>query len=790
MSAARVDRGRSAACRARAPVPGRSRRAFCEQFGAVVTTGAALPAQLKNAASANGSPAARAMHCTANPRARQGLASAPIGPRFPSGNDPHPAPLDRRPRAAFHMQSEQPVASAPGQAQPSSSASAPGVGNTAHPVAAVPAAGTAPAGAGAASDSGSVLSAFGLSPLAAVPLPEARPSRPVGPTGEALSALWSRAGLDVVLGSEAVVGAIEKAGAASATADAPEAAHVDRIVPTLNAVARELASTMLRAMGAPPSPYDEAAAAESASRAVARVTSSSTAIEAVAVAAATSQIMRAIQRRPPSQITSRRAAGCADMAQQALNLDAEQVSLLAEHIRANRAEKRPRDDAGQQDDYGGANPPSSATTAAASPDAPASSSSSSSLGPASTSLEEDLRIVSPAVAARFAAKRARVAVDAALIPPANVASDNGASAFALWAADQLCSLAKQSFQTGTAGDVDASQALAEPDVALLLLRRWTCLPHQERAKWTGRALTLAAAGALRPVAGSTLEPAEQAHGRAAAALSKALSSDPGTPPLATVGGSVSAKEVKPFLDGDVASAVFAAAEADTMTAAAIAGMPRTDDLPHVPTRAFCQFVRSARSRIAPAQRGFASNAEFIGAMREAWASDPTEQDRVALAQSNFAKVVATRSERLAKWVRTTESSTRQELRDAFAEAFDAAGAPLPAGLGHQGAAAAEGGNGPPRQPLTPFLAFAVGVRRQMRLGAPGAVPADAPVRATELAVRDGTEMQAIGREWRALAPKQRAAFEDVARCDSVRFATEQRAWEARCAIEAAEAALA
>ena len=70
------------------------------------------------------------------------------------------------------------------------------------------------------------------------------------------------------------------------------------------------------------------------------------------------------------------------------------------------------------------------------------------------------------------------------------------------------------------------------------------------------------------------------------------------------------------------------------------------------------------------------------------------------------------------------------------------------------------------------------------------MPADAPVRASELAVRDGTEMQAIGREWRALAPKHRSAFEEVARCDRVRFATEQRAWEARCAIEATEAALA
>ncbi len=708
------------------------------------------------------------------------------------------------------MESEQASCAAAAPLPAAGRAGARAAGDAVSAAAAAPGSGAAPASAGAGSSSTAVLAGLGLSPLPALPLPEARPGRPVGPTGEELSALWSRAGLDVVLGSEAIVGAIEQAGDAAASADAPEAAHVDRIVPAMHAVARELASTMLRAMGAPPSPYDEAAAAESSARAASRVTASSTVIEAVAVAAAISQVMRTIQRRPPSQITSRRAAGCAVMAQQALDLDAEQVALLAEHIQATRAEKRPRDD-----DDDAPQPDQASGTAETKNDAAGSSSSSSSSGSeaaaagasagasAPLSLEESLRVVSPAVAARFVAKRARVAADAALVPPANVASDNGASAFALWAADQLCSLAKRSLHTGTSGDVDASQALAEPDVALLLLRRWTGLPQQERAKWMGRALTLAAAGALRPVAGATLAPAEQAHARAVAALTKAGVSGAATPPApgagaatspaaqGTVGGSVSAQEVKPFLDPDVAAAVFAAADADTATATAIAGMPRADDLPHVPTRPFCQFVRSARSRIAPAQRGFASNAEFIGAMRETWASDPAEQDRVALAQSNFAKVVATRSERLAKWVRTTESSTRQELRDAFAETFEAVGAPLPAGLGAQGAAAAaEGGNGPPRQPLTPFLAFAVGVRRQMRRSLPGAVPADAPVRASELAVRDGIEMQAIGREWRALAPKQRAAFEEVARCDRVRFATEQRAWEARCAIEATEAALA
>jgi len=653
-----------------------------------------------------------------------------------------------------------------------------------------------------------------VSPFAA----SARPPVPVPGLAAILGNVWQVMGLASPGASDSIVGALEAAAGDAAQAEldgGAEAQHADRILPVMRAVSTELAAAMARASGVAESPYEAAARSEPSARAVARVVTSRTAIEAVAVAAATAQLLRTIARRPQPQVTSRRAAGIVAQAEQALELEAEQVAMIADMA---RAAKRPRDGAEPEQSSSSSSSSSSeakakaadtpapaATDAAAAPgtDAPSSSATPLPAAPpaptaeeaaaaAAARLDDDLTSVPAAVAARFLAKRARVAVDAALVPPANVASDNAASAFALWASAELVAMAGAPLERGRGGETAASAEssaddvvggapASEADVALVLLRRWHALGAAARSKWQSRALTLAAAGALHPPAASDLRPAEAAHADAAAAIG-AMAPPSGLPSV--LGGVVSRGAVAPFLAPDVRKPLDAATAADAAAAAVIAAQPRVDDLPHIPTRPFCHFVRAAKGRAAPSSRGFATSAEFMGDMRAAWGR-PEEAERAGAAQQSFAKAVVAREEKLQRWRRGTEAGERQGLREAAAEALEAVGADAAPGLEPAGGAAAADGRGVPRPPLTAFMAFAVSVRRRMR-----GTEAGAAVRVTELSARDAEEMQALGQSWRALPSGGRAPFERIARHDEVRFASEQRAWEARTAVAAARTAVA
>lgn len=627
------------------------------------------------------------------------------------------------------------------------------------------------------------LAAAGLEPETSPFAAYGRPLEPAGAAAKNLAKTWAKLGIDKPRSSREIAKTL-----GVASPNEPEGAVANRLAPVTYVVAAELAASALYASGAPLSAYDEAAASETTADVVTSVVSNKSVLEAIGVAAATGHLVRTLSRRVTVQVSSRRANASLSQAQAQIEVDAEQLALMAE-----RAGKRRRDRMTLNTVR-----PISAAHAKPVPDAV---------------VDELVKAVPPAVAARFLAKRARMLADAAMIPTSHAASSNMSSAFALWATTELERIAKPANELGMTGATSAGVPLTEADVGPALLVRWHSLSDEERSQWRARSITLAATAALMPAKAEDLEKADELHAAAKRAITGAptpgTSSASSLAPSAALGAANAAASeavstleqvmtpdaLAKLFDEPTRAAIDAAMREDTAAGTAINGQPRVDDMPSVPPRPFHHFVRYCRQRVLPASTGHWTHAEYVGHMKEVW-RDPARIKETANARGTFSRATQGRNDRLRVWVGMTDPTHRQALRDATVANFVTVGAEPPAELLQEPAApdsAPEGAPGmsvpstAPKPPMTPFMAFAVAVRRRRR-GLEGS-DLGAAVDVAELSATDPEELEALGTQWRMLAARDRAVFAEVAARDRVRFASQQRLWEATSAISALESYL-